>query len=146
MNRSTTFILIGAGIGSIFVAANRIRVLNQLNKVYNTYKGIVYCWGGTKPTTGFDCSGFAYYVYNNYLNKPTTRTTAAAMAANSRPVLIPKPGDLIYFKDTNGNINHVGIYIDNKTMLHSGGNSGVSYADYTKPYWIPKFAFIGRLN
>jgi cell wall-associated NlpC family hydrolase len=92
MNRSQQFILIGATTGFIFIAVNRLRLLAQLKQVYNKYKGLAYCWGGTDPSTGFDCSGFAWYVYNNYLNIPTNRTTAQKMSENSRKVLIPTTG------------------------------------------------------
>jgi cell wall-associated NlpC family hydrolase len=146
MNRTQQFILIGATTGFVFIAVNRLRLLAQLKTVYNKYKGLAYCWGGTDPATGFDCSGFAWYVYNNYLNIPTNRTTAQKMSENSRKVLIPRPGDLIFFKDSTGKIAHVGIYITNNKMLHSGGTSGVSYADFTNSYWAPKVAFIGRLK
>ena len=146
MNRSSQIIIFGSVTGLVLISINRIRLLAQLKQVYNNYKGLVYCWGGTTPETGFDCSGFAYYVYNNYLGIKTNRTTAQKLSERSRKVFIPRPGDLIFFKNNTGKIDHVGIYINSTKMLHSGGSSGVSYADFTNSFWAPRVSFIGRLK
>ena len=112
------------------------------------YLGFPYVWGGSSPSTSFDCSGFVSYVYNNCglgwsfgrLGAEGLRQTCAYVSpANARP------GDLIFFQgtyDTTG-ASHVGIYVGNNTMLHCG--DPIQYSDITSSYWQQHFYQFGRL-
>lgn len=100
------------------------------------YQGVPYMHGGTSPR-GFDCCGFTQYVYNN-LGFGITRTVAAQLQDG---VIISQDdlqcGDLIFFENTTGwghFASHVGIYIGNGQMIHSG-DDGVSVADLSHPYF-----------
>ena len=109
------------------------------------YIGYPYVWGGYKPSTSFDCSGFVSYVYNQCgwdfgwlgaqgLYNISTRTSS------------PRPGDLVFFTgtyDTPG-VSHVGIYVGDGWMLHCGDPIG--YANLNISYWQSHFYAYGRLS
>ena len=123
-------------------------VFAAIIKEAEKYLGFPYVWGGSSPSTSFDCSGFVSYVYNNCglgwnfgrLGAEGLRQTCAYVSpANA------KPGDLIFFQgtyDTTG-ASHVGIYVGNNTMLHCG--DPIQYSDITSSYWQQHFYQFGRL-
>ncbi len=91
------------------------------------YVGYTYTYGGTTPSTGFDCSGFAYYVYNSCgvsLNRSCSVQASSGTAVSKENL---QAGDLIFFNNgTNGTIGHVGIYIGDGKIVHAkNSNSGV---------------------
>lgn len=84
------------------------------------YLGYPYVYGGTKPETGFDCTGFTYYIYNacGYSLSRSCSVQAQSGVAVSRGEL--QPGDLLLFNNTSdGSIGHVGIYIGNGQFIHA---------------------------
>lgn len=112
------------------------------------YLGYPYVWGGSSPSTSFDCSGFVSWVVNNCgigwnigrlgadgLRHLCTRVTAANV----------QPGDLIFFQGTydTAGASHVGIYVGNNMMIHCG--DPIQYADITSAYWQEHFLSYGRL-
>lgn len=112
------------------------------------YLGYPYVWGGSSPSTSFDCSGFVSWVYNNCgvgwsfgrLGADGLRGICTRVSASNA-----KPGDLIFFQgtyDTTG-ASHVGIYVGNNKMLHCG--DPIQYADITTSYWQAHFLSFGRL-
>lgn len=112
------------------------------------YLGYPYVWGGSSPSTSFDCSGFVSYVYNNCgLGWSFGRLGAEGLrqiCAYVSPANV-RPGDLIFFQgtyDTTG-ASHVGIYVGNNTMLHCG--DPIQYSDITSSYWQQHFYQFGRL-
>ena len=123
---------------------------NMLNEA-ERYLGYPYVWGGSSPSTSFDCSGFVSYVINNCGNgwnygRLTANgwkdTTARVNASDV------KPGDLIFFQgtyDTSG-ASHVGIIVDpaNKIMIHCG--NPIQYASYDSNYWRQHFYCYGRIR
>jgi cell wall-associated NlpC family hydrolase len=110
------------------------------------YLGYPYVWGGSSPSTSFDCSGFVSWVVN-HSGWSMGRLTANGLM--NRCAIIPpseaRPGDLIFFQgtyDTSG-ASHVGIYVGNGMMIHCG--NPISYASVTTAYWTNHFYAYGRL-
>lgn len=111
------------------------------------YVGTPYVWGGSTPKTGFDCSGYVCWVYNqNGYN--VGRTTAEGLWQKSQHIreAEAKPGDLVFFEgtyDTPGK-SHVGIYLGNGMMLSAG--DPIKYANIHSSYWQKHLAGFGRLS
>ena len=108
------------------------------------YIGYPYVWGGYKPSTSFDCSGFVSYVYNQ-CGWDFGRLGAQGLYNISTRTSSPKPGDLVFFTgtyDTQG-ISHVGIYVGDGWMLHCG--DPISYANLNTSYWQSHFYAYGKL-
>ena len=112
------------------------------------YLGYPYVWGGSSPSTSFDCSGFVCYVYTHSGVHNLPRTTATGIynqcAIVSRAEA--KPGDLIFFTKTynsDGPVSHVGIYVGDGMMIHCG--SPIQYANINSSYWQEHFYAFGRL-
>ena len=110
------------------------------------YLGLPYVWGGSSPSTGFDCSGYVSWVLN-HSGWNVGRLGATALGNMCTPVSAAnaKPGDLVLFVgtyDTTG-YSHVGIYVGNGMMIHCG--NPIQYANLNSSYWQAHLAFYGRL-
>ena len=110
------------------------------------YLGYPYVWGGSSPSTSFDCSGFVCWVIN-HSGWSVGRTSAQGLYNLCTPVSRSnaRPGDLVFFKGTyktNG-VSHVGIYVGNNRMLHCG--DPISYTNINTQYWQYHFFTFGRL-
>lgn len=116
----------------------------------NKYIGYPYVYGGSKPSTSFDCSGFVSWVYTESGVSNTGRKGANGLYKLCTPIEPEdaRPGDLIFFQKTMGpdvkGITHVGIYVGNNWMIHCG--DPISYADLTQQKWIDRFYGFGRLT
>ena len=113
------------------------------------YLGYPYVWGGSSPSTSFDCSGFVCWVFTNSGVHNLPRTTAQGIYDQCTPVSAAdaKAGDIIFFTGTYnsaGAVSHVGIYCGNGTMIHCG--DPISYANINSSYWQSHFYAFGRLN
>ena len=109
------------------------------------YIGYPYVWGGYKPNTSFDCSGFVSYVYNQ-CGWDFGRLGAQGLYNISTRTNSPRPGDLVFFTgtyDTPG-VSHVGIYVGDGWMLHCGDPIG--YTNLNTSYWQSHFYAYGRLS
>ena len=110
------------------------------------YLGYPYVWGGSNPSTSFDCSGFVSWVIN-HSGWNVGRQTANGLLGLCTPVSgsNAKPGDLIFFQGTynTSGASHVGIYVGNGMMIHCG--SPISYASINTPYWQQHFYTFARL-
>lgn len=99
--------------------------------------GIPYSWGGTS-ISGFDCSGFIYYVFNKS-GKPQARLSAEGYYNRSYYVNTPLPGDLVFFENTyKKGISHLGIYIGNNEFIHAD-SSGVRITNLNNSYYKQHF-------
>ena len=108
------------------------------------YIGFPYVWGGSSPSTSFDCSGFVSYVYNQ-CGWDFGRLGAQGLYNISTRTSSPKPGDLVFFTGTyeTPGISHVGIYVGDGWMLHCG--DPISYANLNTSYWQSHFYAYGKL-
>ena len=108
------------------------------------YLGYPYVWGGSNPSTSFDCSGFVCYVLTHSGLCDTGRLSAQGLYDLSTPVTDPRPGDLVFFTgtyDTPG-VSHVGIYVGDGMMLHCG--DPIQYSSLNTSYWQSHFYAYGR--
>ena len=113
------------------------------------YLGYPYVWGGSSPSTSFDCSGFVSWVINHCGNGWNVgRQTANGLMGKCDiiPKSEAKPGDLIFFQKTYNTIgaSHVGIYVGNGMMIHCG--SPISYASIETSYWRQHYYCMGRIR
>lgn len=118
----------------------------------NKYLGLPYVWGGSKPGTGFDCSGFVSWVLNHSGAASVGRTNARGLYRKATVVSREnaRPGDLIFFTGARAAeighpVTHVGIYVGNGMMLHCAGN-GVEYKSISTKYYKSHFYAFGRLG
>lgn len=116
------------------------------------YLGYPYVWGGSKPSTSFDCSGFTCWVLNQSGVASIGRTNARGLYKRSIVVsrAEAKPGDLIFFTGARAAqighpVTHVGIYVGNGMMIHCAGN-GVEYHTIGSKYYKKNFYAFGRLG
>lgn len=112
------------------------------------YIGWPYVWGGSSPSTSFDCSGFVCWVYTASGVHNLPRTTAQVIYNQCARVSPSeaKLGDLIFFTGTCNSgvpVSHVGIYVGDNKMLHCG--NPIQYADITNSYWSQHFYAFGCL-
>lgn len=113
------------------------------------YLGYPYVWGGSSPSTSFDCSGFVSWVINHCGNGWNVgRQTANGLMGKCDiiPKSEAKPGDLIFFQKTynTSGASHVGIYVGNEMMIHCG--SPISYASIETSYWRQHYYCMGRIR
>ena len=121
-------------------------VFAAIIKEAEKYLGYPYVWGGSSPSTSFDCSGFVSWVIN-HSGWDVGRLGAQGLCNICTPVSSAnvKPGDLVFFTgtyDTPG-VSHVGIYVGNNMMIHCG--DPISYANLNLSYWQSHFYRYGRL-
>ena len=113
------------------------------------YLGYPYVWGGSSPSTSFDCSGFVSWVINHCGNGWNVgKQTANGLMGKCDiiPKSEAKPGDLIFFQKTynTSGASHVGIYVGNGMMIHCG--NPISYASIETNYWRQHYYCMGRIR
>ena len=121
-------------------------VFAAIIKEAEKYLGYPYIWGGSSPSTSFDCSGFVSWVIN-HSGWDVGRLGAQGLCNICTPVSSAnvKPGDLVFFTGTYDTpcVSHVGIYVGNNMMIHCG--DPISYANLNSNYWQSHFYRYGRL-
>lgn len=112
------------------------------------FQGEAYVFGGSNPSTGFDCSGLTQYVYGQAgINLPRTAQSQYDVTSRVAPSDV-KPGDLVFFQGTynaGDYITHVGIYVGNNKMYQSGGH-GIGYQSLDNSFWKTHLAGYGRVR
>ena len=113
------------------------------------YLGYPYVWGGSSPSTSFDCSGFVSWVVNNCGNGWSYGRLTAEGLRQVTAYVNPesaRPGDLIFFQgtyDCGGGASHCGIYVGDGMMIHCG--NPIQYTNINSTYWQTHFLQFGRL-
>ncbi|CDQ38525.1 C40 family peptidase [Virgibacillus salexigens] len=127
----------GSGGSSSEKPSNVSYNVDKLIQTAKSYEGVGYVWGGSSPS-GFDCSGFIYYVYKK-AGMSISRTSSDGYYNRSYHVSKPKVGDLVFFAGTyRPGISHLGIYLGNNQFIHAG-SSGVQISSLSNPYWSKHF-------
>ena len=125
-----------------------IKYLSNTAKEAEKYIGFPYVWGGSSPSTSFDCSGFVCWAYTHSGVYNLPRTTAQGIYNQCAKITRSeaKPGDLVFFTRTyvsSEPVTHIGIYVGDGLMLHCG--DPIKYASIDTDYWTSKFYGFGRL-
>ncbi|MFC0189318.1 C40 family peptidase [Fictibacillus aquaticus] len=108
-----------------------------------TFQGVPYLWGGTSPS-GFDCSGFMYYVFKNSQGITLPRT-ASQMYTLGTKVSTLAPGDLVFFSTYAPGASHVGIYIGGGNFISATSSKGVAIVPMSNTYWSARYLGAKRL-
>ncbi|SIT69254.1 C40 family peptidase [Edaphobacillus lindanitolerans] len=109
---------------------------SNIVSIAKKYQGVPYKWGGTTPS-GFDCSGFIYYVLKE-AGLSNSRATAAGYYDRSFSVKSPQAGDFVFFRGTYGganNVSHMGIYLGNNQFIHASSSQGITISNVNDSYW-----------
>lgn len=111
--------------------------VDQLISEAKKYIGVPYKWAGSSPSTGFDCSGYLNYVFNN-VGVSIPRTVASIWSVGTK-VSSPQVGDVVFFETYKPGPSHAGIYLGNNKFIHSGSNNGVTISDMTTSYYKQRY-------
>lgn len=119
---------------------------HSIISIATSLEGIRYHYGGISPRSGFDCSGFMFYIHHQ-IGIELPRTSSGQFRYTSpvsRQAL--RPGDLVFFGSRRGRINHVGLYLGSNRFIHAPGKGKfVSVSTLDHPYWQPRFVRGGRI-
>lgn len=117
--------------------SNNVSGTSSVVEIAKSAVGTKYVWGGS-TLSGFDCSGFIYYAFNQS-GKKMSRLSAEGYFNRSYYVNKPEIGDLVFFENTyKKGISHLGIYVGNNQFIHAGSN-GVEISSLSNSYWKSKF-------
>ncbi|MGM7702942.1 cell wall-binding repeat-containing protein [Pseudalkalibacillus sp. Hm43] len=137
-SRLSKFSVLGGTSAVSHHVINELKIdVDDIISTAKAQKGVPYKWGGTSPS-GFDCSGFLNYVYdNNGVNIP--RTVSDIWNAGKK-VKEPVIGDVVFFETYKSGPSHAGIYLGDGKFIHSSSSNGVTVSEVNSPYyWGPRY-------
>ena len=110
--------------------------------------GVRYKYGGSSPETGFDCSGFVRYVFQQAANLTLPHgARALSQLGQNIPLNQLRPGDLVFFDTLKSAFSHVGIYVGEGRFIHapsSGG--GIHVVNMEDEYWAKRYNGARRIE
>lgn len=121
--------------------------VEELLKFAESLKGIKYAYGGTSPATGFDCSGYVYYVFKRF-GIELVHSSAGQYKNHGIPVERKdlQPADLVFFNTSGKGVSHVGIYLGNDEFIHaSSPGSYVKVSSLNDKYWATRYVGAKRI-
>ncbi|WP_050179645.1 NlpC/P60 family protein [Domibacillus robiginosus] len=116
----------------------------KLVKVAKKYINVPYVWGGNTPS-GFDCSGYLKYVYQESQGINIPRTVAEIYTKGTK-VSAPQVGDLVFFETYKPGASHAGIYLGNNEFIHSSSSQGVGISSMNNSYWSKRYLGAKRIS
>ncbi|HWL26807.1 MAG TPA: NlpC/P60 family protein [Ureibacillus sp.] len=132
-----TFKALGVQKNSVAVSTSNQSTTNKLVDNAKQYLRVPYVWGGTSPS-GFDCSGYLKYVFQQSIGINLPRTVAEIYKQGTT-VSTPKVGDLVFYETYKPGASHAGIYIGNRQFIHSQSTYGVSISSMDNSYWSKRY-------
>ena len=109
-------------------------------------QGKLYCWGGSSPKTGFDCSGLTKYAFQQGAGITLPRTAADQYAAAEKvPDVEAKRGDLVFFRTHGKRVSHVGIYLGDNKFIHAPRTGKSITTSQLSGYWKKRLVGFGRV-
>ncbi|SFT07201.1 C40 family peptidase [Paenibacillus sp. BC26] len=129
-------------------AVSRAILKQKLIADTSSYLGIPYAWGGTSPASGFDCSGFIYYMFTKF-GVSQTRTTSSNLFSQGYAVnkSMLQPGDLVFFHNSPSTsvVDHVGFYMGGGSFISALSSKGIYVQQLDNSYWGPRYAGARRV-